>query len=233
MIRLILVYSILLATNSCFNKQSESSWLNVKPTLHNLPGDSITDGINLEFEMLNFQLPTKDTFNTKDLDSAFIVKYKDKDTLSFTIIKRDPQWLLKMLQQDFKNTNTELEKQLKQKKFKTDLEILDYIYNSHPKDNNPDKELIMRIKELVIPTGTQETFLNIKSSTLEGYQYGKAGKASIVLYDVYIDNHAYQIIAKGFDQKTLDKILGTFKLETPAVELQQNNGQNIKLLRLV
>lgn len=217
MIRLTLLYLTLLLISSCCSEKKNRSelvnkLLNVTPVPYDILIDSIPTGIKLHFDKVDFDFPIKDTLSRiTQTDTALTIKYGD--TLKFFVVKEDYQWALKQLKKQAE-TREELKRLLEEKKFNSDLELLDYLYNSRPEDENPDIELLMDIKEILMPAGAEKGIYKIKSPILKGYQYCTENRCKTIVSDIYINGNAYKIIGIGFSQETFHKILGSMKFKS-------------------
>lgn len=217
MIRLYFIYIILVLISSCCSEKKDRpesviQLLNVTPKNYDLPMHSIPTGINLVFGELSFDFPIRDTLKRlTQTDTALSLKYGD--TLKFILVKEDYNWALELLRKQ-SQSNKEIKELLEERKFKSDLDLLGYLYNSRPTDENPYTEVVMDIKELLIPSEAKKGIYKINNNIIKGYQYCIDNTCRTISSDLYINGNSYKVISMGLSQEEFHKILGSVRIKS-------------------
>lgn len=212
----IYIFILLILTYSCTQVQS-NLWSNVKPVQYKLPDNPINNGSRIKMGRMSFYFPFTDTSGCIKINDTSVI-YKCSDSIKLIVFKQDNSYLLNKAKKQAEQ-NIKLYEVIKEFDFKNDFELYKYIYHAQPNQEVINNELLIDLKNIILPIGSENGIYELSNSKLKGFQYCVGVKCKTISYDVFIDEFSYKVIANGMNQEILDRIIGSFEISAAGAGL--------------
>lgn len=158
---------------------------------------NFVDGKKIQFRSLNFSTEGSDSI----FDSSG-VKIMFDTSKSLLILESDFDTIIKKM----KISDPKLSKVMKKNKVINHYDLLKLIYNVTPNSEIDNKELLLDLKEIMIPNGVEKAFYELNFEWGKGFQYGTGG-AGFVVMDLFHNGHAYFLLFNKFSKEEIDEYL--------------------------